>query len=200
MNLPPADTAHAGSLDAARDTGPLPVFTLREVSKTYTMGEVQVKALRNINLELYQGEFVVLLEGWGGGQTLRARVRLVEPVAFTKVSALGVEEQRVNVIADPIDPLGALGDGYRVEARIIVWAADQVTKVPGSSLFRVGDAWHVFVVQDGRAHERAVTVGQRNQDEAQIVSGLARGTQIVRYPSNELRDGVRVATPGNTGQ
>jgi HlyD family secretion protein len=135
----------------------------------------------------------MLIEGWGGGKTLRAKVRLVEPVAFTKVSALGVEEQRVNVIADPIDPLGPLGDGYRIEARIVIWSAARVAKVAGSSLFRVGDAWHVFAVEHGRARERAVAVGQRNQDEAQILSGLAPGATVVRYPGNQISDGVRVA-------
>jgi len=135
----------------------------------------------------------MLVEGWGGGKTLRAKVRLVEPVAFTKVSALGVEEQRVNVIADPVDPLGPLGDGYRIEARIVIWSAARVAKVAGSSLFRVGDAWHVFAVEHGRARERAVAVGQRNQDEAQILSGLAPGATVVRYPGNQITDGVRVA-------
>lgn len=135
----------------------------------------------------------MLVEGWGGGKTLRAKVRLVEPVAFTKVSALGVEEQRVNVIADPVDPLGPLGDGYRIEARIVIWSAARVAKLAGSSLFRVGDAWHVFAVEHGRARERAVAVGQRNQDEAQILSGLAPGATVVRYPGNQITDGVRVA-------
>ncbi|HZW20021.1 efflux RND transporter periplasmic adaptor subunit [Noviherbaspirillum sp.] len=135
---------------------------------------------------------LMLLDGWGGGKLLQAKVRLVEPVAFTKVSALGVEEQRVNVVADPVESLGPLGDGYRVEARIVIWSADKVDKVAGSSLFRVGDAWHVFVVEDGRAREREVRIGQRNQDEAQVLSGLAPGTTVVRYPSNALTDGVRV--------
>jgi HlyD family secretion protein len=138
-----------------------------------------------------------LLDGWGGGKVLRAKVRTVEPVAFTKVSALGVEEQRVNVIADPIDPLGPLGDGYRIEARIVIWSDDKVTKVAGSSLFRVGDAWHVFAVENGRAREREIRVGQRNQDEAQILAGLNAGTTVVRYPNNALADGVRVVASGH---
>lgn len=136
----------------------------------------------------------MLVEGWGGGKSLRAKVRLVEPVAFTKVSALGVEEQRVNVIADPVDPLGPLGDGYRIEARIIVWSSDKVVKVAGSSLFRIGDVWHTFVVQDGHAHARAVRIGQRNPDEVQILSGLDPGMLVIRYPTNQLKDGMRVET------
>jgi HlyD family secretion protein len=119
-------------------------------------------------------------------------VRVVEPVAFTKVSALGVEEQRVNIIADPVDPLGPLGDGYRIEARIVIWSSDSVIKLAGSSLFRVGDEWHVFVLENGRARERAVKVGPRNQDEVQILSGLAAGTSVIRYPSNQIHDGARV--------
>ena len=111
---------------------------------------------------------------------------------ITKISALGVEEQRVNVIADPVDPLGPLGDGYRVEARIVIWSEDKVVKVAGSSLFRVGDAWHVFVAEDHRAREREVKVGQRNQDEAQILSGLAPGARVVRFPGNQLSDGTRI--------
>ncbi|HZX29621.1 MAG TPA: HlyD family efflux transporter periplasmic adaptor subunit, partial [Telluria sp.] len=85
---------------------------------------------------------LMLLENWGGPQALRARVRRVEPAGFTKVSALGVEEQRVNVVADPVDQLGVLSDGYRVEARIVVWSTPRTLKLPGSSLFRVGAAWH----------------------------------------------------------
>lgn len=141
----------------------------------------------------------MLLEDWGGGRTLRARVRLVEPVAFTKISALGVEEQRVNVIADPVDTLGPLGDGYRIEARIVIWSADDVLKVAGSSLFRVGDAWHVFVIEDGRVHERVVKTGRRNQDEVQILDGLHAGTSVVRYPDNQLQDGARVTSSSTAG-
>ncbi|GAB3550410.1 efflux RND transporter periplasmic adaptor subunit [Noviherbaspirillum agri] len=153
--------------------------------------EVVVDVLSSDAVKIQAGN-IMLLEGWGGGKTLRAKVRLVEPVAFTKISPLGVEEQRVNVIADPVDPLGPLGDGYRIEAKIIIWAEDKVTKVAGSSLFRVGDAWHVFVVDNGRAREREVQVGQRNQDEAQILAGLNPGATVIRYPSNEISDGARV--------
>lgn len=157
-----------------------------------TQYEIVADVLSTDAVKIKPGD-TMLVEGWGGGKTLRAKVRLVEPVAFTKISALGVEEQRVNVIADPVDPLGPLGDGYRIEARIVIWSSDRVTKVAGSSLFRVGDAWHVFVIEHARARERAVTVGQRNQDEAQILSGLAPGASVVRYPGNQIRDGARVA-------
>ncbi|MBL8510357.1 MAG: efflux transporter periplasmic adaptor subunit, partial [Betaproteobacteria bacterium] len=132
------------------------------------------------------------LEQWGGGKTLRARVRMIEPGAFTKVSALGIEEQRVNIIGDPLDPLQGLGDGYRVEARIVTWSTPQTTIAPASSLFRVGEAWHMFVVEAGRARERIVEIGQRNAREVQILSGVKAGDRVVRFPGNTLTDGVRV--------
>jgi HlyD family secretion protein len=138
----------------------------------------------------------MLIEGWGGGRMLRGRVRTVEPYAFTKVSALGVEEQRVNVVGDFVDPPGPLGDGYRVEARIVVWSADKVLKVPVSALFRQGEAWAVFVVEGGQARLRTVEPGQRGAREAEIRSGLREGEAVVRHPANELKDGVRVAVQG----
>jgi HlyD family secretion protein len=153
--------------------------------------EIVVDVLSTDAVRIKPGQ-TMWLDDWGGGQSLRATVRLVEPVAFTKVSALGVEEQRVNVIATPVDALGPLGDGYRVEARVVTWEAGQVRKVPGSSLFRVGDAWHVFAVEDGRIRERPVRVGQRNQEEAQVEDGLAEGAQVVRFPNNQMKDGMRV--------
>ena len=135
----------------------------------------------------------VLLESWGGSQPLRAQVRLVESYGFTKISALGVEEQRVNVIADFIDPPGPLGDGYRVEARIVVWEQDNVIKAPASSLFRTGEGWGVFVVEDGRARLRPVAVGHRSELEVEIVAGLTAGELLIRHPPSQLEDGVRVA-------
>ncbi|MCZ7564163.1 MAG: HlyD family efflux transporter periplasmic adaptor subunit [Burkholderiales bacterium] len=132
------------------------------------------------------------LEEWGGDRSLQARVRVVEPYAFTKISALGIEEQRVNVVLDPVDPLGPLGDGYRVEVRIVIWSAPDVLKVPASALFRRGDAWAVFVVEEGRARIRTVKVGQRNPFEAQVLDSLAAGARVVKYPGNQLEDGARV--------
>lgn len=134
----------------------------------------------------------VLLEGWGGDKPLRARVRVVEPFGFTKISALGVEEQRVNVIADFVDPPGRLGDGYRVEAKIIVWSGENVLKVPVSALFRHGESWAVFVIEDGRARRRAIQIGQRGSLEAEVVQGLRAGETVIRHPSNDITDGTRV--------
>lgn len=134
----------------------------------------------------------VSLEGWGGDKRLRARVRVVEPYGFTKTSALGVEEQRVNVIADFIDPPGALGDGYRIEAKIIIWSADSVLKVPVSALFRKGEAWAVFIAAGGRAKRREVKIGQRGELEAEVLQGLKAGETVIRHPSNDIADGTRV--------
>lgn len=164
-----------------------PLITIGDTGKY----EAVVDVLSTDAVNIHPGN-LVLLNGWGGATTLRARVRSVEPLAFTKISALGVEEQRVNVIADLIDAPGPLGDGYRIEARIIIWSAQDIIKAPGSSLFRVGATWHVFTVRNGHASEREVTTGQRTQDETQILSGLNRDEVIIRYPGNQIREGVRV--------
>jgi HlyD family secretion protein len=136
----------------------------------------------------------VLMEQWGGGRPLAGRVRRVEPSGFMKVSALGVEEQRVNVIIDFADPAAArpLGDGYRVEVRVVIWQADSTLKAPTGSLFRRGDEWAAFVVEAGRAHVTAVRLGQRNDREAQVLEGLSEGDTVVMHPPDTLADGVRV--------
>jgi HlyD family secretion protein len=117
---------------------------------------------------------------------------LIEPSGFTKVSALGVEEQRVNVLADFDDDPGPLGDGYRLEARIVVWEADDVLKVPASALFRRGKQWHVFLIEDGRARRRAVEVGHGNAVEFEVKSGLEAGETVILHPSDLIADGARV--------
>ena len=134
----------------------------------------------------------VLLENWGGDQPLKASVRLVEPWGFTKVSALGVEEKRVNVIADFVDPPTSLGDGFRVEARIIVWKGEEVLKIPASALFRVGQGWAIFVNQEGRAKRREVGVGRQGAFEVEIKKGLKEGEEVIIHPSNQIKDGLRI--------
>jgi HlyD family secretion protein len=134
----------------------------------------------------------VWVEDWGGDTTLRARVRRVEPSAFTKVSALGVEEQRVNVIADFIDAPVPLGDGYRVEARIVIWQGESVLTVPLSALFRCGESWCVCTAVDHRARLRRVALGHRNSVSAEVLDGLREGALVIRYPTEELREGTRV--------
>jgi HlyD family secretion protein len=137
----------------------------------------------------------VLVEQWGGDQPLGGRVRRVEPSGFLKVSALGVEEQRVNVIVDFADPLEAwkrLGDGYRVEVEVVIWEQPDVLKVPTSALFRRAGEWAVFAVENGRARLRHVEVGRRNALEAQLVSGLQPGQDVVVHPGDAVSDGARI--------
>jgi HlyD family secretion protein len=162
--------------------------------------EVVVDVLSSDAVRIRPG-MPVLLEGWGGDRTLEAVVRTVEPAAFTKVSALGIEEQRVKVVADfavPQQPGTAsnatilLGDGYRVEAKIVVWSAGQVLKVPASAPFRQGKAWAVFTVVGERARLAPVEAGQRTPAEVEILKGLAEGDRVVVHPPNGLEDGARV--------
>lgn len=136
----------------------------------------------------------VTIEHWGGDQALTGSVRLVEPSAFTKVSALGIEEQRVNVIIDfdRTHDLSALGDGYRVEASIVVWESDDVLKVPIGALYRSGDEWAVLINQEGRAEERVIKIGKRNDQEAEVIDGLESGMEVVLHPGDRLSHGSRL--------
>jgi HlyD family secretion protein len=157
--------------------------------------EVEVDVLSTDAVAIHPGA-PVSLERWGGEHPLRAVVRLVEPKAFTKISALGVEEQRVYVIIDFVDPPPAragLGDAYRVEARIVVWEDPDVLRVPTGALFRDADSWAVFTVESGRAQVRRITLGKRNSDHAQILTGLTAGDSIILYPSDKVHAGTRVA-------
>ncbi|OIQ98899.1 macrolide export protein MacA [mine drainage metagenome] len=163
-----------------------PLLTVGDMSKL----EVVIELLSSEAVKVKPG-MPVILDGWGGGP-LQAKVRLVEPHAFTKVSALGVEEKRTNVVADFVDVPQSLGDGYRVNAHIVVWTAEAVTKVPASALFRCADAWCAFVVEKGVAKRRVVTIGQRNSQEAEALAGLDPGEVVVRHPANQIDEGVRV--------
>lgn len=154
--------------------------------------EVVMEMLSSEAVKLTAG-MPALLESWGGDKPLRARVRLVEPYAFTKVSALGVEEKRTNVVLDFIDPPGTLGDGYRVTGRIITWDAAAVLKAPVSALFRCGSEWCVFVLDGKRARRREVRLGHMSSTETEILSGLQANDRVIRHPSNELTDGARVS-------
>jgi HlyD family secretion protein len=138
----------------------------------------------------------VIIERWGHDTLLEGRVRRVEPYGFTKVSALGVEEQRVNVIIDftsPFDQWQRLGHGYQVEARVVLWETDGVISLPLTALFRDGDAWSVFVEEGGRAAMRRVEVGHRNGVRAEILAGLVAGERVVLHPSDRVAQGVRIA-------
>lgn len=156
--------------------------------------EVVVDVLTTDAVQMHPGT-PVRIERWGLDQPLAGRVRLIEPGAFTKVSALGVEEQRVNVIIDLVSPFTewqTLGDNYRIDARILVYSRDGVLKVPTSALFREHQQWMVFVVNDARVHRRAVQLGRRNAVAAVVEAGLVEGDQVIVYPSDAVRDGIRV--------
>jgi HlyD family secretion protein len=187
---------------------PVPGKVLRVVQESETVVQAGTRLLELGDPEQLEVEVDVLssdavkirpgsrawLEQWGGEQRLLGKVRLVEPSAFTKVSALGVEEQRVWVIIDfdRGQKPPTLADGFRVEARIVVWEQADVLQVPTGALFRSGDAWAVFVAEDGRAQLRVIKLGQRNSLQAQVLDGLNAGTQVILHPSDKVRDGVRV--------
>jgi len=154
--------------------------------------EIVVDLLSTDAVKVLAGQRVVI-EEWGGDAPLAGRVRRVEPFGFTKVSALGIEEQRVNVIVDFTDPperWQRLGHGYRVDARIVLWEGKDILKVPVPALFRDGDRWAVFVEEDEKAQRRLVEIGGRNGLEAEIVSGLAAGQRVVLHPGDRIVDGV----------
>lgn len=156
--------------------------------------EVEVEVLSSQAVRIRPGA-KVLFDRWGGDKTLQGVVRVVEPTGFTKVSALGVEEQRVRVIADFTSPRAewqGVGDGYRVEARFVVWEAADVLQVPASALFRHNNGWAVFVAEDGRARLRPIQTGQRNGLQVQVLSGLDAGTQVIAHPDDKIADGIRV--------
>jgi HlyD family secretion protein len=156
--------------------------------------EVEIDVLSREAVRI-KPDATVLLEHWGGDRPLDGRVRLVEPSAFTKISTLGVEEQRVNVIVDLVDPpkdRAALGDAFRVEARIVVAESADVIKGPTSALYRVGEQWAVFRVEDGVARQRLVKIGLQNGLEAEVLDGLAEGDLVVTHPGDNILDGVKV--------
>jgi HlyD family secretion protein len=153
--------------------------------------EVVVDVLSSDAVRIRPGN-PVRVEEWGGDRPLQGRVRLVEPAAFTEVSALGVEEQRVNVIVDLLEAPPELGAGYRVEAEIATWIGENVLTVPTSALFQRDGSWRVFVVQEGRAGLREVEVGHRGVEAAEVVGGLEEGEEVVVFPSDEVVEGARM--------
>lgn len=156
--------------------------------------EIVVDLLSTDAVRVSLGDEVAIAD-WGGPRILSGRVRRVEPYGFTKVSALGIEEQRVNVLVDLTDPYErwrSLGHGFRVEAKIAVWKGKDVLKLPLGALFREGDDWAVFVVEDDRARLRRVRIGHTNGREAEILDGLAPGEHVILHPGDQIADGVRV--------
>jgi HlyD family secretion protein len=156
--------------------------------------EVVVEMLSRDGAAIGAGARVVL-EQWGGPRPLEGRVRLVEPAAFTKYSALGVEEQRVNVVVDitsPREEWRSLGDNFRVEARVVTWESDRVVKVPVSGLFRHGNGWAAYVVRAGKAELVPVQAGPSGGGEIQVIHGLGEGDEVILYPGDRIRAGQRV--------
>ncbi len=156
--------------------------------------EVVVEMLSRDGAAIAPGA-AVSLEQWGGAVPLEGKVRLVEPAAFTKYSALGVEEQRVNVVVDittPLDQRRSLGDNFRVEARVITWESASTLKVPVSGLFRQGNNWAAYLVRGGEAKLVPVKAGRSSGTEIQITDGLAEGDEVILYPGDRIKDGQRV--------
>ncbi len=156
--------------------------------------EVVVDVLSTDAVEIQPGADVVI-DHWGGLGVLSGKVRRVEPAAFTKVSTLGVEEQRVNVLIDLSSPRvqwTGLGDGYQVDARITVFAQDDATMIPTGALFRRGDSWHVYIVDNGRAQDREVKLLRRSGKITAVAAGIAQGDRVIVYPSDRVSPGVTV--------
>lgn len=156
--------------------------------------EIEVEVLSSHAVRIAPGSRVIL-DRWGGDGAVAGTVRVVEPSGFTKISALGVEEQRVRVIVDfaaPREAWARLGDGYRVEARFVLWEGKDVLQLPTSALFRQGEGWAVFVIDNGRARLTPVEIGQRAGLATQVVGGIAAGTRVVAHPDESVRDGSRV--------
>lgn len=158
--------------------------------------EILVDVLSRDAVRIKPGASVRIMR-WGGDTPLHGSVRYVEPSGFTKFSALGVEEQRVNVVIDLIESAESrqsLGDAFRVEAEITLWHADSVVKIPTHSLFRIGDRWAAFFVSDDLAIQREVTIGQMNGREAAVIQGDVDGEYVIQYPGDNVRSGLRVVS------
>lgn len=204
--------AHRPAADASaplRILAPVDGYVLKvyeENARVVTAGAplLEVGDPRNLEaeIELLSSDAVgvepgaeVSLEGWGGENPLRGRVSVVERAAFTEISALGVEEQRVKVRVDFLDPMPAgreLGDRYRVEARIVTWHGDRVLQVPAGALFRRGNDWMVFRLEQGRARPRKVEIAHHNGLSAEVRSGLAEGDRVIVYPPDGVTEGTSV--------
>ena len=209
--------ARAGLVESGRDdaTEPIKIYSpvdgvlLKRHHESETMvrsGEALVEVADPHKLEIvsdllstdavrtHRGD-KVLIDRWGGPEVLNGSVRIVEPFGFTKVSALGVEEQRVNVIIDLPEDNGAwqaMGHGYRVEVAIVIWEKDQVLRVPGSALFREGQDWAVFCLENGAAALRKLKIGKRNSFHAEVLEGLSEGEQVIIHPSDLVENGTLV--------
>ncbi len=163
--------------------------------------EIEIDVLSTDAVRIKTGSELTI-EHWGGGSPLQGYVRVVEPAAFTKISSLGVEEQRVNVIADfneSPERIASLGDGYRVEARITVNELDKALQIPNSALFRHQRQWHVLSIVGGKAMLQPVTIGLQSESHTEIIEGLSEGEQVIVYPSDTLKPGSLVRPIASSG-
>lgn len=170
-------------------TSGTPILEIGDVSKL----ELVIDVLSSDALKIQPGDMILIDRG-SDTQPIKAKVRVVEPSAFTKVSALGVEEQRVNIIGDFVDKPKSFGDAYRVDVQIIIWNQANVLKVPLSSLFRCGQSWCTFVVKDGKANRQQIEIGQRSDFEAEVRRGLQEGEVLILHPSEQIDNGKRVSS------
>jgi len=206
--LTPSAVAGSGTVAVRAPVDGVVLQRLRESESVVPAGEplVEVGDSREIEIvtDLLSTDAVrvkpgarAIIEQWGGEGALAATVRRIEPAGFTKVSALGVEEQRVNVVLDFADADDGgdapLGDAYRVETRIVLWEAPDVLKVPTNALFRDKTNWAVYVVTGGRARRTIVEIGHRTPQEAEVVDGLTEGAMVIVHPGDLVRDGTRIA-------
>jgi HlyD family secretion protein len=211
--LDPADVID-GSARVLRLHSPVDGVTLRRVRESAAVvaaGEPIVEVADTSELEIIsdylspdavriQPGMPVIIARWGGDTPLNGTVRTVEPHGFLKVSALGVEEQRVWVVTDLTSPRelwSGLGDGYRVETQVVLWSSGDVLQVPTAALFRApSGSWAAFIVRDGTAHRQAVEIGHRNGLSAEVIDGLAEGDTVILHPPDGLGDGARVRARG----
>ena len=164
---------------------------LFDISNDDTL-EIVIDLLTQDAVKVSPGD-IILVSGWGDERTISARVSYIEPQAFTKISALGVEEQRVNIIGEFLEDPAPLGAGYRIEAGIVVWEEDGVLTVPTSAMFQRQNTWQVFTIEDGKVAVRNIQLGQRSRDYAQVLNGLSAGDQVILYPSDLIEEGVKVS-------
>jgi HlyD family secretion protein len=156
--------------------------------------EIVVELISEDTVKVRTGDAATITD-WGGAGTLNARVRRVEPSGFTKISALGVEEQRVNVLLDFTDApekWTSIADGFRVVVHITIWRKPDTLRVPASAMFRHGDGWAVFAVRDGRAILTPIEIGQSNDEMAEVLKGLQDGDSVIAHPSDRVTDGARI--------
>jgi len=203
---PSADQAKPIEVIAPVDGFVLNVYEESERPVTPGMPIMEVGDVKDLEaeIELLSSDAVavapgaeVSIEQWGGGTPLRGKVSIVEPGGFTKISSLGVEEQRVKVRVDFLDPVPdghTFGDRYRVEARIVTWKGTDVLQIPTGALFRKGNQWMTYINDNGITRETRISVGRNNGVSAQILEGLDAGVKVILHPPDKVADGVAVTT------